>query len=177
MSFVAQNAINTKIASRIHAEQEPPMALDARAMDTRYTLMPIVDPRRNISGADIAVPGLGLESGLNRMIPSSVRPSQMNPLPKRQPVYDMTNGFVPIATGRGPWSGYAAHINTETALRGQTYALQRCPQAGYVPDSSDRMYDQNIEQPESRKGPRGLSGPLNNGGFYQNSRMLPDPRA
>ena len=201
MSYIAQNAINEKISGRFRAEQAPPMALDARAVETRYTLMPILDPRRHMSPADVAVPGLNLESGLGSFLPNGIRPSQMNELPPRQQVYDMTAGFVPIATARGPWSGYAANIDTETALRGQTFALSRCPQAGFVPHSTDRMYDQAAQaavnkgglngqqqnnRNKDRKGPRPMSESSRGGvpevgatfiGFNKNDRALPDPRA
>jgi hypothetical protein len=41
---------------------------------------------------------------------------------------------------QSPWSGFATNINTESELRNQIYALQRCSQATYVPNSNSDLY-------------------------------------
>ena len=38
-------------------------------------------------------------------------------------------------------SGFASNINTESELRNQIYALQKCSQSVYVPTSNSDLYD------------------------------------
>lgn len=57
----------------------------------------------------------------------------------QQPVYNIRNTFNP-GTG-APWSGFASEINTESSLRNQVYAIQKCSQAVYVPKSTSDLYN------------------------------------
>lgn len=84
--------------------------LDARPVLTRYSFLPVVDPRKPIEAAM-----------------------------QTYATYSPHTTFNP-GNGTAPWSGYAANVNTESELRNQIYALQSCPQAVYVPDSSSDLY-------------------------------------
>ena len=55
------------------------------------------------------------------------------------PTYSVNEVFNPGNT-QSPWSGFASNINTESELRNQIYALQKCSQAIYVPNSSSDLY-------------------------------------
>lgn len=50
------------------------------------------------------------------------------------PVYNIENVFNPGSSA--PWSGFAQNINTESILRNQIFALQRCSQPGSVASST-----------------------------------------
>ena len=84
--------------------------LDARPVLTKYSIMPIVDPRSPISV----------------------------PL-KQQSTYSPASVFNP-GNDTAPWSGYASAVNTESELRNQIYAHQSCSQAVYVPSSHSSLY-------------------------------------
>ena len=84
--------------------------LDARPVLTRYSFLPVVDPRKPIEAAM-----------------------------QTYATYSPHTVFNP-GNGTAPWSGYAASVNVESELRNQIYALQSCPQAVYVPDSSSDLY-------------------------------------
>tara|TARA_B100000902_G_C26862040_1_gene693500 strand:- start:7 stop:555 length:549 start_codon:yes stop_codon:yes gene_type:complete len=60
----------------------------------------------------------------------------------KRPTYNLKNNFNP-GNAQAPWSGFASHINDESRLRNQFFALQKCEQANYVPSSNSDMY--NVE--------------------------------
>jgi len=94
--------------------------LDARPVQTKYSIMPIVDPRSEISTP-------------------LVQQATYTP----ETVYNPGNDF-------GPWSGYASNVNHESELRNQIFALQDCSQATYVPSSKSNLYQvkwQNNNKP------------------------------
>jgi hypothetical protein len=95
--------------------------LDARPVLTKYSIMPIVDPREKIQTP-------------------LIQQSTYTP----ETVFSPGNDF-------GPWSGYAANVNHESELRNQIYALQSCSQATYVPNSQSNLYNikwQNNNKPQ-----------------------------
>ena len=97
--------------------------LDARPVQTKYTILPIVD---------------------------SIRPIEA-PL-TQQATYNPHTIFNP-GNAHGPWSGYSSNVNHESELRNQIFALQACSKAEYVPSSKSSLYQvkwQNtnkVEQP------------------------------
>jgi hypothetical protein len=98
--------------------------LDARPVLTKYSIMPIVDPRKQI------------ETPL-------IQQSTYTP----ETVFSPGNDF-------GPWSGYASNVNHESELRNQIFALQNCAQSDYIPSSKSNLYqmkwqnnNNNLEQP------------------------------
>ena len=85
--------------------------LNVRPVLTKYSIMPIVDPRKEI----------------NVKLPV-------------YPTYNISQTFNP-GNGEGPWSGFSSQINTESELRNQIFALQNCSQSVYVPSSTSDLYD------------------------------------
>ena len=84
--------------------------IDVRPVSMKYSYFPIVDPRSEVN----------------------VRLHQM-------PTYNVHTVFNPGNT-QSPWSGFASNINKESELRNQIYALQKCSQAVYVPNSNSDLY-------------------------------------
>jgi hypothetical protein len=78
---------------------------------TKYSYFPVVDPRKEI---DVRL--------------------------KQYPTFNTHTVFNPGNT-QSPWSGFASNINTESVLRNQVFALQKCSQAVYVPNSNSDLYD------------------------------------
>jgi len=99
--------------------------LDVRPVMTKYSILPIVDPRKETNV---------------KMI--------------QQPVFNPHTTFNPGNT-RSPWSGFASNVNTESELRNQIYALQKCSQSVYVPSSKSDLYQfsfqpqNNVQQQHS----------------------------
>ena len=104
---------NTRIYDRNLPSQMLQPYLNVRPVMTKYSHLPIVDPRKPVS-----VPLV------------------------QQPTYNVHTTFNP---GRAPWSGFASNINTESELRNQIYALQKCSQAVYVPSSKSDLYDYKFQ--------------------------------
>jgi hypothetical protein len=88
--------------------------LDVRPVMTKYSYLPIVDPRKEIN----------------------TRFEQL-------PTYNSAKVFNPGNT-ESPWSGFASGINIESELRNQIFALQKCSQATYVPSSNSDLYNSHI---------------------------------
>jgi hypothetical protein len=57
--------------------------------------------------------------------------------------YNTTPVFNP-GNKKGAWSGYVTNVHTECLLRNQIYALQKFPQADYVPNSNSSLYISQI---------------------------------
>ena len=102
---------NTRIYDRNIPSQMLQPYLDVRPVMTKYSYFPIVDPRKNNS------------------VPLIV-----------QPTFNPHAVFNPGNT-TSPWSGFASNVNTESELRNQIYALQKCSQAVYVPSSKSDLYN------------------------------------
>jgi hypothetical protein len=85
--------------------------LDVRPVSTKYSYLPIVDPRKIVkTNLQIA------------------------------PLYNTNEIFNP-GTRKSPWSGYASNVNLESELRNQVFALQKCSQSVYVPQQRSDLYD------------------------------------
>lgn len=105
--------MNIRAYSRNIPSQPLQPYLDARPVLTKYSIMPIVDPRST--------------------------QQTCTPL-QQQATYNPHKIFYP-GNDSAPWSGYASNINNESELRNQIYALQSCPQAFYVPSSTSSLYN------------------------------------
>lgn len=104
------DSINRRMYDRNVPSQILQPYLDVRPVMTKYSIMPIVDPRAKIN------------------------------IPLEQlPVYNIHKVFNP-GNAQAPWSGFAANVNVESELRNQIYALQKCSQAVYVPNSNSDLY-------------------------------------
>lgn len=104
------NTMNERAYSRLIPSQPLQPYLSVAPVQTKYTILPIV----------------------NHRTPAKERVIQ-------QPVYDINSTFNPGTSA--PWSGFASEINTESSLRNQVYAIQKCSQAVYVPKSSSDLYN------------------------------------
>jgi hypothetical protein len=90
------NQTNTRIYDRNIPTQPLQPYLDVRPVMTKYSFLPIVDPRK-----------------------------ELNVNLKQLPTFNQRTTFNPGNT-QSPWSGFASNINTESELRNQIYALQKC---------------------------------------------------
>jgi hypothetical protein len=113
-SAVIHNETNTRLFERNIPSSMLQPYFSPRGVSTKYSLLPIVDPRKSI---DINV--------------------------VQCPVYNSHATFNPGNT-KSPWSGFSANINTESELRNQIYALQKCSQSVYVPGSGSDLYVNDI---------------------------------
>jgi len=115
---------NERIYNRNIPSQMLQPYIDVRPVMTKYSYLPIVDPRK-----------------------------QLNVPMEQLPTYNVHSVFNPGNT-QSPWSGFSSNINTESVLRNQVFALQKCSQAEYVPTSESDLYKYNfktktISQPHS----------------------------
>lgn len=120
-SSLRQQTVYLRTAERNIPSQPLQPYLDARPVMTKYSLLPIVDPRKPIETPLI---------------------QQATYTPEK--IYNPGNDS-------GPWSGYASNINHESELRNQIFALQSCPQSAYIPSSKSSLYQvhfQNTNKPQ-----------------------------
>jgi hypothetical protein len=59
------------------------------------------------------------------------------PIIYKQP-YNINSTFNPGTSA--PFSGFSSHVNDESRLRNQFFALQKCEQSTYIPQSNSDMY-------------------------------------
>ena len=86
-----------------------------RPVSTKYTMMPILDQRPKVN-----VP---LHNYQN---------------------YSVDDVFNP-GNAQAPWAGFVNNVNTESTLRNQFFALQKCEQSEYVPSSKSDLYETKID--------------------------------
>lgn len=112
--FECSSQITDSINRRIYDRNIPSAILQpylsVRPVMTKYSLMPIVDPRKPIH-------------------------TPMEQLPTFSPGAVFNPGNT-----QSPWSGFSSSINTESELRNQVFALQKCSQSVYVPNSNSDLY-------------------------------------
>lgn len=106
--------MNERAYSRVVPSQKLQPYLSVAPVQTKYTVLPIVNHRKPVT-------------------------EKLNQLP----AYNIKDTFNP-GTGVGPWSGFATEVNTESILRNQIYALQKCSQSVYVPKSTSDLYRVNF---------------------------------
>jgi hypothetical protein len=117
------NSINNRIYDRNIPSHMLQPYLSVRPVMTKYSIMPIVDPRTPIK----------------------------TPL-RQQPIYNTNEVFNP-GNAQAPWSGFATNINLESELRNQVFSLQSCSQSVYVPSTESDLYKfqfkqkNNVQQP------------------------------
>lgn len=103
-------AINSEIRNRNIPSEPLRPEFSLRPVPTQRSILPIVDHR----------------------IDSNV------PL-KKYDQFSVEKIFNP-GTAQAPWDGFAANINTDSLLRNQFFALQKCSQAKFVPSSQGSLY-------------------------------------
>jgi hypothetical protein len=108
------SAIHQETNSRLWDRNVPSEPLQpnfsVRPVLTKYSVLPIVDPRARCDTSPVAY----------------------------FPTFDAHRDFNP-GNAKGPWSGFSSRVNTESELRNQVFAIQRCSQAVYVPPSSSDL--------------------------------------
>ena len=109
------NEINQRILARTMASGNIDVLISPRPQHTLYTM-----PLENV------IPAAQCNS---RILKYDTHPE---------------NYFLPCTTN-GAWSKYSNNINTESILRNQVYALQRAPQAQYVPSSKSDLYNSTMQ--------------------------------
>lgn len=108
---INQEILNKRIYDRNIPSQLLQPYIDVRPVLTKYSYFPIVDPRRQLK------------------------------VPMEQlPTYNVHTVFNPGNT-TSPWSGFASHINKESELRNQIYALQKCSKSVFVPNNNSDLYN------------------------------------
>jgi hypothetical protein len=132
---------NARIYDRNIPSQPLQPYLDVRPVMTKYSYFPIVDPRK-----ELTVPF------------------------HQMPTYNVNTVFNPGNT-QSPWSGFASNINKESELRNQVYAIQKCSQSVYVPNSNSDLYNYKFKT-ISKPNPHELL--FQNESFY-NFNPNPDP--
>jgi len=105
--------MNTRTYTRNIPSQPLQPYLDARPVLTKYSVLPVVDPRKEIKVPLIQQATFNIEQIFN---PGNV-------------------------TASAPWSGFASNVNNESELRGQIFALQECSQSKYIPSSKSSLYN------------------------------------
>ena len=110
----AQSQNNHRIYNRNIPSQPLQAYLNIRPTMTKYSILPILEPR----------------------VASKVPMTQF-------PTYSSQQTFNPGNTV-SPWSGFASNVTRESELRNQVFALQKCSQATYVPTSNSDLYDYNF---------------------------------
>ena len=104
----------TETNQRIYQRNIPSNVLqpyfDFRPVMTKYSFLPIVEPKKQF----------------------------IVPL-KQYPIYNNEKIFNPGNT-QSPFSGYTQSVNLESELRGQIFALQKCSQSVYIPKSTSDLY-------------------------------------
>ena len=145
---------NTRIYDRNIPSHMLQPYLDVRPVMTKYSYFPVVDPRKATSVSLIQIP-----------------------------TYNVHETFNP-GNSMAPWSGFASNINVESDLRNQIYALQKCSQSVYVPNSSSDLYNykfKTVTQPNPHQllfqnesfssfNPNPDTKMIGSGMFYNNTR-------
>lgn len=116
-----RNITNTRWYERNVPPQPLQQYVSFRSVPTKYSWLPIVDPR--------------------------VDPELLTPVIV-YPTYDPAHQFNPGNT-TSPWSGYATNVDTESVLRDQIYAANRCSTKTYVPTSNSDLYINLFAKPTS----------------------------
>jgi hypothetical protein len=114
---------NERIFARNFPSQNLQSYLSVRPVMTKYSILPIVDPRT----------------------PAHV------PM-KVEATYNSKYTFNPGNT-TSPWSGFASNVNVESELRNQIYALQKCSQSVYVPSSESDLYQFTMQNKNATNQP------------------------
>ena len=110
------NELNERISSRNVPSNPLQPQFSCRPVSTKYEILPIFDRRQ--------LPTVAIQ---------------------RQPTFNMATTFNP-GTAYGPWSGFAANVNDESTLRNQFFAIQKNPEAYYVPSSTSDMYQVHVNK-------------------------------
>ena len=138
--------LNTRISSRFSADTPLQPNINVRPSSTKYARFPIIDfvrpfriedAQTNRSNPSISASEKGgeiLNDNLDKV-----------PLPRTLD-YSVGSTFAPIQSN-GPVIGFTSNINIESSLRNQYFALQKSPQASFIPSSTSDLYNTTIATP------------------------------
>lgn len=111
--------INNKIFDRNIPSHNLQMQFDPRPINTKFVLYPTSDIRQQTM--------------------TNITPIRI------QPCYNMSKTFNP-GNDKGPYSGYATNVDTESSLKDINMANQKwCSQTRFVPSSNSDLYQNNID--------------------------------
>ena len=104
--------LNDRINSRNTSDYMLPPNFDPRPVQSRFTMFPALNARRPVNAK--------IESNYD---------------------YAAETNFTPPVGGRGPVSGFLNHVDAESNLRNQFFALQKGADQGvYIPSSKSDLY-------------------------------------
>ena len=103
-------ALNARLAMRNIPSEPLRPSYDIRPVGTKYEVM-------------------GMVSAQMPALPPAREYSQFS----TQTVFNPGNA-------QAPWGGFARGIDTESSLRNQFFALQKCPQAAFIPGTTSSLY-------------------------------------
>ena len=109
------NELNKRISSRNVPSSTLQPQFTPRPLSSKYEMMPIFD-RRPKPTVEI----------------------------RQEPIFNPEAIFNP-GTAQAPWQGFSSNINTESTLRNQFFALQKCDQANYVPSRNSDLYNTHVQ--------------------------------
>lgn len=119
--MAGQFARTEELNDRIYLRNVPDTHLEnwfsPAAQSTRFIKMPIVCGRGRVSSAGAP-----------------------NTIPVVHAPYNTERDFAGM-TRTAPFRGFSTKIDTESSLRNQFYALQKSPQAVYIPSSTSDLYN------------------------------------
>jgi len=125
-TFQINDATDKRIFTRNLPSAPIQPYFNVRPASTKYTIMPIVEPRKSVNVPLQQYPSFNIQQTFN-------------------PGNDMA-----------PWSGFASNVNVESELRNQVFALQYSDQSIYVPSSHSDLYKVNVHtsKPQSQTFPK-----------------------
>lgn len=109
--------LNTRISSRFDCDVPLQPNFSVRPVPTKYARFPMIDR--------ITLPKVGIIDRGSFTIESQFAPTQ----------------------SRGPVDGFFSQVDSESSLRNQFFALQRAPQAEYIPRSDSDLYRVKMAAP------------------------------
>jgi len=119
--YYGQNArvdeLNNRISARVQSDVPLTPNFDVRPVPTKYARFPLIDR--------MTLPKVAIRTPYE---------------------YSVSDNFASIQS-RGPVDGYFSHVQDESILRNQIYALQKADQAVYVPHSTSDLYKVSMASP------------------------------
>jgi len=107
--------LNTRLSTRHFPDSPLQPNFDPRSVPTKYALFPIINRRKPLN--EPVIPYIDYNQSIN-----------FNP-----------------GSQRAPPSGFFNHVDTETILRNQVFALQKgCDQNVYIPSSKSELYNPQV---------------------------------
>ena len=113
-NFSKNDKINSEIYNRNFPSKNLQMSFSPRPVQTKYTVMPILDIKKQPS-----VPIKNCE------------------------IFNINETFYP-GTRQPNYNGYSYNIDKESGLRNQFFALQNSDQAKFIPSSTSDLYENPI---------------------------------